>query len=222
VPTAAPTPAPTPAEAWPIRILEWKADRLSPVSARGAVTFRATATGGVGRLYYQFVVIEGYDAATAIVAQPYSESSAYTWNPRKAGAYQIVVVVSDEARATAYAALNFVVADDMPLTVTGFVAAPTGIVRDGRDISLSAMAEGGVGEVEYEFVLMQDYRSDAAVVLRGFDASPTFAGAVVNPFDHYRAVQIGAIVRDEAGNEARSLIGRFFIVPAPAFAQASK
>ena len=143
-----------------------------PLLPNVAVTFTATATGGVAPLQYQFHL---YDAqsATWSVLRAYSSSNQVTWTPTAVGNYRIQVWVRSAASTASYDSYldtaQFAVA--IPPVVVTDLTTPTAFpVAPGVPITWTAAATGGQGALQYRFYL---YNQGAASwsVLQDYGAS---------------------------------------------------
>jgi hypothetical protein len=126
-----------------------------PVATGTAITWTATATGGVAPLQYQFI---RYSTATGLwtTVQAYSSTNTFTWTPgpSEAGTYYVEVQVRSNG-STAYAEASllsspFVI--NSTVSVTSLTPNVTFPIARGTAITWTATATGGVAPLQYQFI----------------------------------------------------------------------
>jgi len=124
-----------------------------PQPAGTAITWTATATGGVAPLQYAFYL---YTAATNSwsLPQPFSTSNTWTWTPAQPGQYAVQVWVKNNGSTAAYdtwaGSGSFTIGTPPTVTLT---ASPTPPQPAGTAITWTATATGGVAPLQYAFYL---------------------------------------------------------------------
>jgi len=126
-----------------------------PVRTGIGTVLRATATGGVVPLQYQFWVNE--PGTGWRILQPWGAASSVPWTPTKAGAYAVQVWMRNAGSTAAYDAWQgigpFDVADG-PLQLVDVTMDATQFVAPGSTVTWTAVRAGdGAAPVEYQFFL---------------------------------------------------------------------
>ena len=111
-----------------------------------AVTISAEAEGGSGTLNYKFYYKE--DGVYTLI-QAYSTSNTVKWTPDESGDYIVYVDVRDGSGTTRTAYTSYKAYGDS-LTIKSFEADKTS-VEANTEVTLTANAEGGTGELSYKF-----------------------------------------------------------------------
>jgi hypothetical protein len=143
-----------------------------PLLPNVAVTFTATATGGVAPLQYQFHLYDG-QSATWSQLQAYSTSNQVTWTPTALGSYRVQVWVRSAASTANYDSYldtaQFEVAIP-PVVVTDLTTPTVFPVAPGVAITWTATAAGGQGTLQYKFYLHNEGTA-SWTVLQDYGAS---------------------------------------------------
>ncbi|MDO5793391.1 MAG: starch-binding protein [Turicibacter sp.] len=111
-----------------------------------AVTISAEAEGGSGTLNYK--VYYKKDGVYTLI-QAYSTSNTVKWTPDESGDYIVYVDVRDGSGTTKTAYNSYEVIGDS-VTIKSFEADKTS-VEANTEVTLTANAEGGTGELNYKF-----------------------------------------------------------------------
>jgi hypothetical protein len=146
----------TVADAVPV-VKSLKADSALPIGSGTPVTWRAEASGGPGPFEYKFwlnnLATDSWSALTE-----YGPSDRYTWTPRAgdAGSYIVQVWIRRQgSTAGNYAAYRstevFTVADAVP-SIAAITPDVTENLTPGMPITWTALAAGGPGPLEYQFL----------------------------------------------------------------------
>ena len=138
-----------------------------------AVTWTATATGGIGPLQYQFWRL---DSSGWVMARAYSSSNTYTWTATApdVGPHALQVWVRNAGSTTvydAYRAISFDVPAPPPVSansLTANIAFPAAV---GTPITWTAGASGGTAPLQYQF-----WRLDAGgwTIVQAYSSSSTY------------------------------------------------
>jgi len=151
------------------------ADQPSPHAIGTPVTFTAAGSGGTGSYEYQFST---KTTGTAyVVAQPYSASNTWIWNPAITGPFDIKVDVRNAGSTAASEAsgniffyqITIATAPATAVTIVPDVATPQVV---GTPVTFTATASGGSGPYEYRFwvnigagfLVAQDYSTNNTFV----------------------------------------------------------
>ena len=127
------------------------------------VMLAADATGGTGKLQYEFVLYDGISWKTI---SSYSESNTALWVPKAAGNYKLAVQVIDSSGTVKSKDIAFTVKDSAALTINSFTANPV----SSNKIQLTTDAVGGVGTLNYKFMA---YDGNAWHVIQEYAPSNT-------------------------------------------------
>jgi YVTN family beta-propeller protein len=143
---------PSPATPPPLTVTSLSADKASPQVAGTAITFTATATGGVAPYQYQWWVHNG---TTWTVGQAWSPSNTFAWTPTAPGSYLLQVwarssgITADTAEA--YKQIAYTITAPPPLSVTSLTATPASPQVEDTPVTFTATATGGVAPVQYKW-----------------------------------------------------------------------
>lgn len=165
--------------------LSLQADKPSPGGLQdlGAITFTASADGGIGQYEYQFwQLLPGGDWQ---LAQDYSDSNTFIYSPASVGEFGIMARARNKGSSAEFEIeqnLVFLVTQDPPLTgVSLAVDKPDPMYLNNGDMAtITATTSGDAGTPEFQFwlkdpagqwAMVQDWSSSATL-----DVTPTMAG----------------------------------------------
>lgn len=143
-------------------------------TAGNTVTFRTVASGS-GTLEYKYV-IKGKTSNYSIV-RDFKALSAFEWTTKIQDDYECYVDVKDSngvvsrSRIINYTVEAGVVVDE-PIKIASFTASPVSPQKANTSITLTAVASGGEGTLQYKF-LQYDKIKNIWTKIRDFDASNT-------------------------------------------------
>ena len=170
-------------QAAPLTVTSVTANRTSPFVADGvtSVTWTAVATGGVAPLQYQFWRYN-YGTGTAVMVQPYSGTSTFSWTPTgaDAGTYGIGVWVKSSGSAAAFDVASwtppFTISAAAPPVITSLMPDHSSpFVADGvTAVTWTTGATGGVAPLQYQF-WRYNYGTGTAVMVQPYSSTSTFA-----------------------------------------------
>lgn len=145
--------------------------------AADAPRFHATATGGTGTPYFQFLASGPSTGNVLTVVQSYSTSADLYWKPATAGTYKITVYARSEGNSKAYEAsayTSYTYLANAPVTsvtLTGSTKSTT--LASSAQVTFTASASGS-GSPQYQFYVKSP--SDAGYVLKqDYSATNTFS-----------------------------------------------
>ena len=113
-----------------------------------AVTWTASATGGVGTLKYYFIL---YKDGTQIATRAYSKTKTFSYTPTDAGTYKVKVYVKDEDGTKVYKVSSAVTVAAPPV-ITAQPAAES--VTSGKNAEFTIAASGT--ELTYQWQYSKD------------------------------------------------------------------
>lgn len=139
--------------------------QASPHVIGSPVTFTANGTGGSGNYEYRFWVNSGTGFT---IAQDYSTTKTFLWNPVAIGAYDILVDVRNvgsTALREAFEKVLFYQIQPAPATAVSITPDKASPQAPGTQIVFTAAGSGGSGTYEYRFwlnsgsgyAIVQDY-----------------------------------------------------------------
>jgi hypothetical protein len=169
---------------------------VSPVIEGSGVLFTATPTvGGTATHEYQFWY-RSIAAATFSMAQDYSAVNTFTWTTT-AGSYEWKVF----ARSAGSTAASEAISPIVPFVVTGaapppvssvtLAASPVGSTLSGDNVTFTAVAAGGTGSYEYQF-MAKVAPAGAFVVGRAYVASNTWTWDTTGSPQGFYEIQVFA------------------------------
>lgn len=175
------------------KIDSFTASKQSPQPQGTSIKLTAAASGGSGTLQYRFSrVLNG----KTTIFRDYSTSNEAYCNPQ-AGEYTLYVDVKDAAGKTVSTSMNYKWKEPVKeLKVTKFTASKTSPQPQGSTIQLTALGEGGSGELKYRFYRVKD---GMVTVFRDYQKLNT---AYCNPAQGSYTLYVD--VMDEDGNTATS------------------
>ena len=137
----------------PVAVSSLTTTSALPALVGQPITWRATASGGVPPLQYQFWRL---DAGAWRLVQDYGPSSTYTWTPGAAdiGPHALQVWVRSFGSVKPYdawAGAAFSVATATPATLTSLSRFPSSTPPAGMEIQWTAVATGGLSPLQYQF-----------------------------------------------------------------------
>jgi hypothetical protein len=124
-----------------------------PARAGTPITWRATGSGGLAPLQYQFWRL---DADGWHIVQAYSAANTYTWTPTggQTGSHALQVWVRSAGSSAAYDAwsgVTFTIDSPPPIVISSFTANVAMPSTVGTPITWTASATGGAPPLEYQF-----------------------------------------------------------------------
>lgn len=155
-----------------------------------AVTWTASAAGGIGEYSYRFELYKGDDKVTV---REYEAQHNWTYAVQEPGTYVAKVTVRDAFGHQVEAQAKSILVCDVPClnsVVTNLLETYTG----GR-IAWTAAASGGIGTLSYRFEL---YKNGVKIGERDFQADNTYACTAGEAGSY----AIKAQIRDELGTQA--------------------
>jgi hypothetical protein len=160
----------------PVTSVTLTANLASPQNAGTAVTFTASAAGGVGPRQYKFLAQQGSGAAQ--VVRDWSSTATHTWTPTTAASYTVSVwarsagVTADAAQASAQLAYVINTAPVPPVTSATLTSSLASPQNTGTAVTFTANAAGGVGPRQYKFLVQPG--SGAAQMVRDWSTTATY------------------------------------------------
>ncbi|MBU1641009.1 MAG: hypothetical protein KKG53_11090 [Proteobacteria bacterium] len=136
-------------------------DKPAPQAAMMAeINWQTTASGGVGKHTYEFVVTDGEEE---IVARRKDMHPSWQWQPKKSGLYRIKAVVSDSLGNTAMSEWSapYAVAPELKMEALQADKQAPQAARMAT-VNWQAIASGGAGALAYTFTL-SDGQEETAV-----------------------------------------------------------
>jgi len=178
-------------------------DKPAPQAANmAAISWQASATGGVGELTYTFTLADEH--GETIVQQ--GPSPTWKWQPLWEGSYRVKVVVKDtrENTATSDWSEPYTLAPEMKLE--SFRSdKPSPQAANMAAISWQAAATGGVGGLTYAFTI----KDDKGETVAQSGTSPTWQWRP--PMEGTFSVKV--IVSDSVGNSIASEWAEYEVTP---------
>ena len=154
----------------PIKITSFVADKSSPQLAESTIKLSATATDGNGTLEYKFTC-KNTETNEEKTISGYSTKNTAEWTPMTAGTYKVSVIVKDSKDNTKEESIEFTIDPKYTDIVLNSINLDKTEVSVGEEISISADAKGGIGNLSYkfyykngtEYTLIKDYSSEASI-----------------------------------------------------------
>ena len=154
----------------PIKITSFVADKSSPQLSESTIKLSATATDGNGTLEYKFTC-KNTETNEEKTISGYSTKNTAEWTPMTAGTYKVSVIVKDSKDNTKEESIEFTIDPKYTDIVLNSINLDKTEVSVGEEISISADAKGGIGNLSYkfyykngtEYTLIKDYSSEASI-----------------------------------------------------------
>jgi hypothetical protein len=135
----------------PLAITNLAASPSGPIALGSAVTFTATVSGGTAPYTYEFWVNHG---SGWTLGRTWSADNTWMFTPSAPGAYNVQVWVRNAgstATQDAWRGGAITVLPPAPLSVTSLMRSPSGALKAGLPVTITAAATGGTGPYTYEF-----------------------------------------------------------------------
>ncbi len=148
----------------------------TPQNAGTAVTFTAAGAGGVGPLQYKFLVQPS--GGSAQMVRDWNATTTYNWTPTTAASYTVTVwarsagVTTDAAQASAQMAYVINTAPPAPVTSATLASNVATPQNAGTAVTFTAAGAGGVGPLQYKFLVQPS--GGSAQMVRDWSTAATY------------------------------------------------
>ena len=182
----------------PIKISSFTADPKSPQVKGNTINLICVAKDGVGQLQYKFLQ---FDKAKNLWTKirDFGESNTIAWTPTEIGVYDLYVDVKDsDDNVLRKSILDYVITEpvaDLKVELTADKESPQ---VKGTKLTLTAVATGGAGQLQYKF-LVQDVATNSWAVIKDYSSLDT----IVWTASKAGTKNIYVDVRDSAGTTVR-------------------
>jgi len=137
-----------------IKIVDFTADVTSPQLANSTINLKSVVAGGKNLLYRY--VIDGNLSEDS----GYSKDKNYVWKPKRAGIYNVKLMVKDESFKEAFEALKefkFAIEEvkKKPVKIVKISRSREGAILKGETINVKVEAKGGV-DLRYSFIVKRE------------------------------------------------------------------
>jgi Bacterial Ig-like domain len=166
----------------------------SPQVVKTAVSWQASATGGVGERSYEFQLRTDERDVRKVQA---GSAATWQWNPEKAGRYQVRVLVRDVLGNSVAGDWSAPYRIEPRLEIKALVSDRSAPQMAGTTVIWRADATGGVGERSYEFEIVPAQGEPVTV---GKGTSPEWNWKPANPGIY----KVRVVASDAAGHRVES------------------
>ena len=175
----------------------------SPQASNTAITWTATASGGVGALTYKF---QTWHSSTGILTPQTGSSNTYAWTPATVGSNYVKVIVTDTVGQSADSGWIAYQITNPSVVLTSMTPNPTSPQVANTPITWTATASGGTGALTYKF---QTWHSSTGILTPQNGSSNIYAWTPATVGSNY----VKVIVTDSIGQSIDSGWIAFWMLP---------